>query len=93
MGVLVVALFSISRNLYLLDAYYTGWEVGCQVKFRPQRTPRSQRKEDIRISGYQDIRGSGDQGARRSGRRIAGFVHAGQKVVRTIAPYTTRLER
>ena len=31
MGVLVVASFSISRILYLLDVYYTGWEVGCQV--------------------------------------------------------------
>jgi hypothetical protein len=33
MGVLVVALFSISRIRYLLDVYYTGWEVGCQVNF------------------------------------------------------------
>jgi len=33
MGVLVVALFSISRILYLLDVYYTRLEVGCQVKF------------------------------------------------------------
>jgi len=33
MGVLVVASFSISRILYLLDVYYTRWTVGCQVKF------------------------------------------------------------
>jgi len=32
MGVLVVASFSISRILYLLDVYYTRWEFGCQVK-------------------------------------------------------------
>jgi hypothetical protein len=31
MGVLVVGPFSISRILYLLDAYYTSYEVGCQV--------------------------------------------------------------
>ena len=31
MGVLVVGSFSISRILYLLDVYYTRWEVGCQV--------------------------------------------------------------
>jgi len=31
MGVLVVASFSISRILYLLDVYYTPYEVGCQV--------------------------------------------------------------
>jgi len=31
MGVLVVALFSISRILYLLDVYYTSTTVGCQV--------------------------------------------------------------
>jgi hypothetical protein len=37
MGVLVVALFSISRILYLLDVYYTPCRVGCQVKFLPQR--------------------------------------------------------
>ena len=33
MGVLVVASFSVSRILYLLDVYYTRWTVGCQVKF------------------------------------------------------------
>jgi len=33
MGVLVVASFSISRILYLLDVYYIRWEVGCQVNF------------------------------------------------------------
>jgi hypothetical protein len=33
MGVLVVASFSISRILYLLDVYYTGWTVRCQVNF------------------------------------------------------------
>ena len=33
MGVLVVASFSISRILYLLDVYYTWLAVGCQVKF------------------------------------------------------------
>ena len=33
MGVLVVASFSISRILYLLDVYYTRWTGGCQVKF------------------------------------------------------------
>ena len=33
MGVLVVASFSISRILYLLDVYYTSKTVGCQVKF------------------------------------------------------------
>jgi len=33
MGVLVVALFSISRILYLLDVYYTSKTVGCQVNF------------------------------------------------------------
>jgi hypothetical protein len=32
MGVLVVASFSISRILYLLDVYYIRLEVGCQVK-------------------------------------------------------------
>ena len=31
MGVLVVASFSISRILYLLDVYYTSKTVGCQV--------------------------------------------------------------
>ena len=33
MGVLVVASFSISRILYLLDVYYTSKAVGCQVNF------------------------------------------------------------
>jgi hypothetical protein len=33
MGVLVVASFSISRIFYLLDVYYTPYNVGCQVKF------------------------------------------------------------
>jgi len=33
MGVLVVASFSISRILYLLDVYYTSYEVRCQVNF------------------------------------------------------------
>src|SRR4030042_3482032 len=33
MGVLVVGSLSISRILYLLDVYYTRWEVGCQVNF------------------------------------------------------------
>jgi len=33
MGVLVVGSFSISRILYLLDVYYTGWSVRCQVNF------------------------------------------------------------
>ena len=37
MGVLIVASFSISRILYLLDVYYTRWEVGCQVNSWPQR--------------------------------------------------------
>ena len=37
MGGLVVASFSISRVLYLLDVYYTRWEVGCQVKFPTKR--------------------------------------------------------
>jgi len=32
MGVLVGALFSISRIRYLLDVYYTPCRVGCQVK-------------------------------------------------------------
>jgi hypothetical protein len=31
MGILVVGSFSISRILYLLDAYYTRLEAGCQV--------------------------------------------------------------
>ena len=30
-GVLVVASFSISRILYLLDVYYTSKTVGCQI--------------------------------------------------------------
>ena len=33
MGALVVASFSISRILYLLDVYYTGYDVRCQVNF------------------------------------------------------------
>jgi hypothetical protein len=33
MGVLVVASFSISRILYLLDVYYTSTIVGCQANF------------------------------------------------------------
>jgi len=33
MGVLVVASFSISRILYLLDVYYTSKRVECQVNF------------------------------------------------------------
>jgi hypothetical protein len=33
LGVLVVASFSISRILYLLDVYYIRWDVGCQVNF------------------------------------------------------------
>jgi hypothetical protein len=33
MGVLVVASFSISRILYLLDVYYIRLEVGCQANF------------------------------------------------------------
>jgi hypothetical protein len=33
MGILVVASFSISRILYLLDVYYTSKAVGCQVNF------------------------------------------------------------
>ncbi|MFH0960458.1 MAG: hypothetical protein V1897_17340 [Pseudomonadota bacterium] len=37
MGVLVVASFSISRILYLLDVYYMRLEVGCQVKFLAKR--------------------------------------------------------
>ena len=37
MGVLVVGSFSISRILYLLDVYYTGWAVGCQVNFYHQK--------------------------------------------------------
>ena len=38
MGVLVVASFSISRILYLLDVYYTSYEVGCQVNFLATKT-------------------------------------------------------
>ena len=38
MGVLVVASFSISRILYLLDVYYTSCGVGCQVNFLARRT-------------------------------------------------------
>jgi len=37
MGVLVAGSFSISRIVYLLDVYYTSYEVGCQVNFWPQR--------------------------------------------------------
>jgi len=33
MGILIVASFSISRILYLLDVYYTRLDVGCQVNF------------------------------------------------------------
>jgi len=40
MSVLVVASFSISRILYLLDVYYIRWEVGCQVNFFATKAPR-----------------------------------------------------
>jgi len=60
-------------------------------------TEGTEKEKDIRVSGEQEvgIRGPGDQevGIDTAGygqrRRIAGFVHAGQGLVRSIAPYTT----
>jgi hypothetical protein len=55
MGVLVVASFSISRILYLLDVYYIRWEVGCQVKFLMKRGAWTVKREAylvLRISYF-----------------------------------------
>jgi hypothetical protein len=73
MGVLVVASFSISRILYLLDVYYTGCEVGCQVNFNhrfrgfrrfcglscPLRGQRKQKREEQKGIRAQEHRGEG----------------------------------
>jgi hypothetical protein len=48
MGVLVVASFSISRILYLLDVYCTRREVGCQVKFLVKREAGSGTRDEGR---------------------------------------------
>jgi hypothetical protein len=57
MGVLVVASFSISRILYLLDVYYIRLEVGCQVNFNHRFHRFSQIFTDFhRFSQIQRIR-------------------------------------
>ena len=49
MGVLVVASFSISRILYLLDIYYRAKTVGCQVKFLAQKGTENREIRSRRI--------------------------------------------
>ncbi len=63
MGVLVVASFSISRILHLLDGYYIRLEVGCQVKFlttkarrEPQISQINSDLTDLGIRAYKCMR-------------------------------------
>jgi len=70
MGVLVVASFSISRILYLLDVYYTRLEVGCQVKFFRHRSVRPRSGQVF--ADYQGQRGHGERGRCRGIRRTGG---------------------
>ena len=54
MGVLVVGWFSISGIRYLLDVYYTSYEVGCQVKSlatKARRTTDAGRKIGASAAG------------------------------------------
>src|SRR4030042_5211803 len=48
MGVLALALFSISRILYLLDVYYTTKRVVCQVKCFPAKAQRREGHKSTR---------------------------------------------
>ena len=61
MGVLVVGSFSISRIRYLLDVYYTSYEVGCQVK---SLTTKARRTKDARRK-TQDERPKGGEKAQK----------------------------
>jgi len=62
MGVLVVASFSISRILYLLDVYYIRLEVACQVNFNHRFHRFSQIQRILLPQRIERARGTKDEG-------------------------------